>query len=485
MASSKGNNQYASRLEQLMHRAKNPQQGDPRPLSTEPRILNTDLAYAAAPASPAGPRNPPSAPPGDAPPAFSFLTQPRTVAETGLSESMIEDHIVRTLYFANELAAAELAHETGLPYNVLDIPMKGLTKDLFLEIKGQRGVGDAGYIYTLSSKGKARALECLQKTWYRGPLPVPLDRYVAAIKAQTVRSVVVTADNIRSAFADLIIKDDILDQLGPAVNSGSSLFLFGAPGNGKTAIAERLTKLMGDSIYIPFAVEVDGYVIKLFDSLSHLAVEETPDRSRDARWVRIKRPVVMVGGELTMAGLDLLWNEVGKFYEAPLQMKANGGILFIDDFGRQIVRPVDLLNRWIVPLEKRVDFLTLMTGKKIETPFDQLLVFSTNLNPVDLADEAFLRRIKFKVHAVDPDLAQFTQIMQLVCRGRGVPFDEAGLRHMLDSWWRSTGRPMRMCQPRDIVDQLVAIARYLKREPTLSPDLLDRACHSYFVTQGS
>jgi hypothetical protein len=242
---------------------------------------------------------------------------------------------------------------------------------------------------------------------------------------------------------------------------------------------------MGDSIFIPRAVEVDGYIIKLFDSLSHHVVEDPIERIRDGRWVRIKRPVVMVGGELTMAGLDLLWNEVGKYYEAPLQMKANGGIFFIDDFGRQIVRPADLLNRWIVPLEKRVDFLTLVTGKKIEIPFDELLVFSTNLNPEDLADEAFLRRIKFKVNAEDPDLDQFAQIAQLVCQARGVPFDSIGLQYMLDRWWAPTNRPLRMCQPRDILDQLIAIARYQMREPRLDPDLLDQACGSYFISQRS
>jgi hypothetical protein len=466
--------QYASRLEQLTRRVSIP------PAPAEPRPQPPEPVFVPPPVAP-----PPQqvAPQPKVP--FDFLAAPRTLQETGLTAMMIEDHVVRTIYFANELSAAELAQECGLAYTTLDECLKVLTKDLYLEVKGQRGVGDAGYIYILTGKGKTRALECLQRTWYRGTLPVPLDRHIAAIKAQTVRNVVVTADNIRSAFAELIIKDKILDQLGPAVNSGSSLFLFGAPGNGKTAIAERLTRLMGDSIFIPRAVEVDGYIIKLFDSLSHHVVDDPIERIRDGRWVRIKRPVVMVGGELTMAGLDLLWNEVGKYYEAPLQMKANGGIFFIDDFGRQIVRPADLLNRWIVPLEKRVDFLTLITGKKIEIPFDELLVFSTNLNPEDLADEAFLRRIKFKVNAEDPDLDQFAQIAQLVCQARGVPFDSIGLQYMLDRWWAPTNRPLRMCQPRDILDQLIAIARYQMREPRLDPDLLDQACGSYFISHRS
>jgi DNA-binding MarR family transcriptional regulator len=468
------NNQYAGRLEQLMRRAASSPSQETRPTAA-PESVYVPPAYV-PPVVTQPVVQQPVVP-------YDFLAAPRDVADTGLPESMIEDHIIRTLYFANEMAAAELTQECGLSYSILSELLKSLSKDLYVEVKGQRGVGDAGYIYTLTGKGKARALECLQKTWYRGPLPVPLDRYIEAIKVQTVRNVVVTAETIRSAFAELIIKDKILDQLGPAMNSGSSLFLFGAPGNGKTAIAERLSRLMGDSIYIPRAIEVDGYVIKLFDTLSHREIDDPIERLRDGRWARIRRPVVMVGGELTMAGLDLLWNDVGRFYEAPLQMKANGGIFFIDDFGRQIVRPVDLLNRWIVPLEKRIDFLTLMTGKKIEVPFDELLVFSTNLNPEDLADEAFLRRIKFKVNVEDPDLPQFVQIMQLVCQARGVTYSENGLYYMLEKWWEPSGRPLRMCQPRDILDQLIAIARYLMREPALEPDLLDRACHSYFISQ--
>ncbi len=474
---SSGNSQYAGRLEQLMRRASTVP-------TTEERMQaqNASFAASAPPPFAAYVPPPPVVPTGTHGQLLDFLVAPRTIEDTGLTSTTIEDHLVRTIYFANEMAAGEMAHEVGLSYGILDGPLKGLAKEQYLEIKGQRGVGEAGYVYMLTSKGKARALECLQKTWYRGVLPVPFDRYVDAVIDQTVRNITVTADNIRAAFADLIIRDKMLDQLGPAVNSGSSLFLFGAPGNGKTAIAERLTRLMGDSIYIPRAVEVDGYVIKLYDSLCHQAIEESPDRTRDARWVRIKRPVVMVGGELTMAGLDLLWNEVGRFYEAPLQMKANGGIFFIDDFGRQVVRPVDLLNRWIVPLEKRVDFLTLLTGKKFEVPFDELLVFSTNLNPEDLADEAFLRRIKFKVNAEDPDLPQFAQIMQLVCRSRGVTYEEQGLRYMLETHWKPSRRPLRMCQPRDILDQLIAIARYQVREPRLDHDLIDLACRSYFVS---
>ena len=212
-----------------------------------------------------------------------------------------------------------------------------------------------------------------------------------------------------------------LDRIGPAVNAATSIFLYGAPGNGKTAIAERITAMIGGSIFVPNAIEVDGSIVMLYDELNHRPVERDGRRKHDGRWQRIRRPVVMAGGELTLASLDLIWNDVGRFYEAPLQMKSNGGTFLIDDFGRQLVRPVDLLNRWIVPLERRIDYLTLMTGKKLEIPFDQLLIFSTNLNPADLTDEAFQRRVRFRIPVEDPDLGQFAEVFQAVCKAQARP----------------------------------------------------------------
>jgi hypothetical protein len=424
-----------------------------------------------------------AAPPPPVSAIFFFPGAPENLEETGLTALFIQDHLLRTLYFAQQITGGQLADECGLPLlSVIGPQLDVLRKDQLVEVRGQRGIGDAGYVYGLTAKGTARALEALQKTQYRGPLPVPLDRYVASVKAQTLRHVVVTEENIRQAFKDLILHEEILDQVGPAVNSASAMFLFGYPGNGKTSIAERITKLMGDAIYIPYAVEVDGYIVKLFDLLVHTPVGRTA-QGQDARWVRVQRPTVVAGGELTMASLDLLWSEIGRFYEAPLQMKANGGMFLIDDFGRQMMRPQDLLNRWIVPLEKRIDFLTLVTGKKIQIPFDQLIVFSTNLDPKDLVDDAFLRRIKFKIDVKDPSREHFAEIMKLMCRVRNVPFHEAGLSYMLDKWWAPFERPLRMCQPRDILDQMIAIAKYKQVEPDLAAaELIDRACATYFVS---
>jgi hypothetical protein len=406
---------------------------------------------------------------------------PETVEETGLIAPVIEDHLTRLLYFSQQATGSQLATQCGVPYVTVQPLIRNLVRDHLFEIVGQKTLVEAGYRYALAPKGHERAAEALTRTWYRGPLPVPLDRYVEAIKAQTIGDLVIRRDALRAAFADLVISEEFLDRIGPAVNAASSIFMYGAPGNGKTAVAERITMMIGGAIFIPHAIEVDGTVVMLFDELNHRPIETPEGRKHDGRWVRIKRPVVIAGGELTLASLDLIWNDVGKFYEAPLQMKATGGSFLIDDFGRQLVRPVDLLNRWIVPLEKKIDYLTLQTGKKLEIPFDQILMFSTNLNPADLTDEAFQRRVRFRIPVDDPTVDQFAEVFRAVCKSKNVPFDFESFQWLIDTWWKPYNRPFRMVQPRDLVNQLIAIAKYLDRPPAMDPDLLNRACKSLFV----
>ncbi len=439
---------------------------------------------------------PPSQPfvtPSGSPPAVRaeafFPRRPTSIEDTNLSASFLTDLIIRILYQANELMGAAIAERTALPFATVVMPiLDTLRRDQEIEVKRQSGIGDAGYVYGITERGIRHARDSMERIGYTGPAPVPLDIYIESVLAQSIRSVVVTQENIRDAFRDLVVDDEILDLVGPAVNSGASMFLFGYPGNGKTSIAERITNLMGDSIFIPYAVEVEGSVITVFDAVTHTPLDDGSSTGMrldyDARWVRISRPVVMVGGELTMSSLDLLYNDRGKFYEAPLQMKANGGMFLIDDFGRQQVRPQDLLNRWIVPLEKRVDFLNLVTGKKIAIPFEQLIVFSTNLDPKDLVDEAFLRRIKFKINVLDPTEEQFRAIFRMMCERRGVQYDESAFKYMIDTYYRPVNRPLRMCQPRDILDQIVAIAKYKMTPPALTEPLIDRACQTYFVAVG-
>jgi hypothetical protein len=419
---------------------------------------------------------------------------PKDVTETGLSSSFLFEMVLRSIYNRGRLSGSELAADLKLNYGVLAPVLPAMRKQGLIDIVGQRpGGADANYEYEIKPpKGTLALQDALAKTTYCGPCPVPFDDYVESVAAQTIRNLVVTRRSIQRAFQDLIITPEVFNEIGPAINSAASIFLFGYPGNGKTSIAERITRLMGDDIYVPYAVEANGSIIKVYDPIVHQKIEAPPEddiesmffksAGADERYARVKRPTIVTGGELTMPMLDLKYNPVGKFYEAPLQMKANGGIFMIDDFGRQQVRAMDLLNRWIVPLEKRYDYLSTITGTKVEVPFDELLIFSTNLDPTQLADEAFLRRIKFKIEVRDPTEHQWRQIWRLVCKGRKVDYEDAGIDYLVEKWYKPMGRPMRMCHPRDIVDQMVSIAKYNMEKVSFTPDLIDGACATYFVS---
>lgn len=416
--------------------------------------------------------------------------------DLGLEMSFLFDLILRTMYTRGHLTAGDLASELGIPFGVLNPLLQAMRKQSLIDIVTQRGSsGDASFVYDVKPpKGTSALQDALDKTTYSGPCPVPFADYVEAVMAQTVRRIAVTRRSIRQAFEDLVITDEMLNELGPAINAAQSIFLFGNPGNGKSSIAERITRLLGDVIYIPYAIEANGQIIRIYDPIQHSAItdRETLDPSEtllkrsssfDPRYLKVARPTIMVGGELTMSMLDLKYNSIGKYYEAPLQMKANGGIFMIDDFGRQQVRPEDLLNRWIVPLEKKFDYLTTTHGTKIEIPFDVLLIFSTNLDPTQLADDAFLRRIKFKIEIRDPDETQYRRVWELVCQGYKIPYDESGIDYMIAKWYRPFNRSFRMCQPRDLLEQMVSIARYNMERVSFSPDLIDAACSTYFISE--
>jgi predicted ATPase with chaperone activity len=442
---------------------------------------------------------------GDAPPTDEEALQPTGNTyvprvpsrweDLGLELPILFDLTLRVIYTRGHITGAELASEMAIPFAVLNPILQAMRKQTLIDIISQRGnSGDASFVYEVKPpKGTSALQDALEKTSYAGPTPVPFADYVESVLAQTIKRLVVTRRNINKAFEDLIITDEVCNEIGPAINSAQSIFFFGYPGNGKTSIAERITRLMEDAIYIPHAVEANGQIIKVFDQIQHTQLAEEDANTEvtetilkrggnyDQRFVRIKRPTIVVGGELTMTMLDLKYNPIGKYYEAPLQMKANGGIFMIDDFGRQQVRATDLLNRWIVPLEKKYDYLNTTTGTKVEVPFDQLLIFSTNLDPHQLADEAFLRRIKFKIEIRDPNEDQFRQIWQLVCKGKRVEFDERGVDYMIQKWYKPFKRAYRMCQPRDILDQMMAIAKYNMERVNFSPDLIDAACSTYFI----
>ena len=411
--------------------------------------------------------------------------EPQALEQTGLNLGFLADLALKTLYLRGQMSAFDIADSLGLPLpNVVERVLEFLTKERLVEIRGGSGLSTASYQYVIVDRGAEKAQEAIARSQYVGRAPVPLTTYVASVKAQTIANVQVTEAELLRAFAHMVIPRETLQQLGPAFNSGKSIFLFGPPGNGKTTIAEVLVTLLRGEMVIPYAVEVDQQVIKVFDPVYHRAAVDaaTAERLRfDHRWAISKRPIVMTGGELTLETLDLIYDPVSKFYEAPFQLKANGGIFMVDDFGRQRVSPRDLLNRWIVPLEKRVDYLTLHTGKKLELPFDMLILFSTNLDPADLVDEAFLRRIRYKIGIESPTVEQYEEIFKRMCQRKSIEYRAAALSQIL-AHYRKKNLGLRSCHPRDLLEQLVDQARYLGRPPALEPDLIDLACESYFVT---
>ena len=429
----------------------------------------------------------------DAPP------QPRSVEETGLALTFLADLALKTIYLRGSLLGHEIADVVKLPFaTVVDEVLDYLRRERLAEVKGATSVGKSAYRYTLLQKGHTRARELFKRSQYVGPAPVTLEAYTEMVKAQSLAGLTIADDALRRALAQLVLSDALVNQIGPAINSGKAVFLFGNTGNGKTTIAEAIGIALPGAMWIPYAIGVDEQIIRVFDARHHCTVvEKNEPEARsgalrylpstrehfDQRWVFCRRPLIVAGGELTLKNLNLIYDPVMKIYEAPYQMKANGGVFLLDDLGRQRIQPHTLLNRWIVPLEKRVDYLTLAAGQKIDVPFDARIIFATNLQPKDLVDEAFLRRIRYKIYVPDPTWDEFREIFKREAAERNIPYLEEGLQYLVAEYYTKPRRQPRGVHPRDLLDGLVHLARFRGSAPKMTKEMLDLACLPYFLKQ--
>ena len=407
----------------------------------------------------------------------SIPSAPMTVEETQMDFNFLADLALKTVYADADCSTIRVAEKLCLSIPVTQSLLQHLYKEKLIEIRGQANY--MNYQYAMLDRGWQRANRLLDVNGYIGPAPVSLRSYTQMVSKMSQDREPLSPKFVKKALSHLVLPDVTLQSAGLVANSRRSLFMFGEPGNGKTSIAVALHSAQPGEVWIPYAIEVDNQIIKVYDQHNHVRVEEAESNGYDKRWIKIKRPLVVVGGELTIETMDLIYSRTVRYYEAPFQMKANGGTLVIDDFGRQRIDPRDLLNRWIVPLERGMDYLTLHTGKKIEMPFEPLLIFATNLDPTGLVDEAFLRRMGYRLYISPPSREQYATIFKRVVKDNGLAYDPKLLEFLLRRY-EERKRPLRCCEPRDLIYRVLDICRYAGQPPELSKDLLDLAWINYF-----
>jgi len=412
-----------------------------------------------------------------------------SIEETGISVTVIEHLILKYLHFNGELSGREIASTIGLQFSVISEVLARFKHHQVITVKNALGLGPVSSTFTLTESGRNLALQCLAYNQYTGPAPVPLYQYATIVERQKPKPDWLQPQQVQHAMRHLVVEKEIIEQLGPAVSASESFLIYGQPGNGKTALAEALAGIESESIYIPYAIEYQGQIVQIYDPVYHPKVDQeqsvlkalSDDAPHDRRWFKSPRPFIMTGGELSMEMLDLTYNTNSKVYDAPFQLKANNGIYLIDDFGRQKASPKEILNRWIVPMERGVDYLNLHSGGKVTVPFAAFLIFSTNLQPNNLGDEAFLRRIQYKMFVQNPKPAEFITIFKRTCESRQLICPPGLAEGFVQKHYTATGKPFRRCQPRDIINHVVHIINFERRSKELSEELLDRAFHSCFA----